>query len=204
MKKIDYTGKRIGRLVILKEIPERENGNVIWLCQCDCGKKVRRTSAYLRGRVGIASCGCYMEEWYRNQQKDITGQRFGKLIAIEPTEKRKNGGVVWKFQCDCGSIVEKIISEVTTKKNPTTSCGCSKSWFIGNHEHGKKYYSNLEKNCVMGTNIEQIRRRDTEPMKNNTSGYQGVSFLSTRNVWVASMKFQGSLVSKTCHSYEDL
>lgn len=40
-------------------------------------------------------------------------------------------------------------------------------------------------------------------MKNNTSGYQGVSFISTRNVWVAAMRFQGSFVSKTCHSLED-
>lgn len=55
----------------------------------------------------------------------------------------------------------------------------------------------------MGTNIERIRRGDASPMKNNTSGYQGVSFISTRNVWVAAMRFQGSLVSKTCHSLED-
>lgn len=26
--------------------------------------------------------------------KDITGQRFGRLIALSPTNKRKNGGVV--------------------------------------------------------------------------------------------------------------
>lgn len=29
-----------------------------------------------------------------NKMRDISGQRFGKLIALYPTEKRKNGSVV--------------------------------------------------------------------------------------------------------------
>ena len=201
MNKIDYKGRRVGRLLVIEEVPQRQGNFVCWLCLCDCGNKVVRDSGYLR-QVGTASCGCYTAEFHHMQRRDITGQRFGKLTALEPTEKTKRTSVVWKFRCDCGRIVEKPVSEVTKKTNPTTTCGCSKMGYIGNSEHGKKQYHNIEKNYIMGTNIETIRREDTNPMKNNTSGYQGVSFLSTRNEWIASMRFQGSIVSKACKSKE--
>lgn len=43
--------------------------------------------------------------------KDLTGQTFGDLTAIEKTDKRdKNGSVVWRCRCVCGKIVEKSIS----------------------------------------------------------------------------------------------
>ena len=57
--------------------------------------------------------------------KDITGQKFGRLTAIEPTNKRNSQGlVIWKFQCDCGNIVEKVGREVW--RGQTSSCGCLK------------------------------------------------------------------------------
>jgi len=30
---------------------------------------------------------------------DLTGQKFGRLTAIEMTDKRKNNSVVWKCLC---------------------------------------------------------------------------------------------------------
>lgn len=54
--------------------------------------------------------------------KDLKGQRFGKLVAIEPTERRVNRCVVWKCQCDCGNICEIKSNNLLT--GHTTSCGC--------------------------------------------------------------------------------
>lgn len=57
--------------------------------------------------------------------KNITGQKFGRLTAIEPTTKRnKQGLIIWKFQCDCGNIIEKVGREVW--RGQTSSCGCLK------------------------------------------------------------------------------
>lgn len=54
---------------------------------------------------------------------DITGQRYGKLVAIEPTAKRaKSGGVVWLFQCDCGN--RKAIPANSVRSGLVKSCGC--------------------------------------------------------------------------------
>lgn len=56
--------------------------------------------------------------------RDLTGQKFNRLLALEPTEKRSNGSVVWKCQCDCGNICYIDASSLT--KERTKSCGCLK------------------------------------------------------------------------------
>lgn len=53
---------------------------------------------------------------------DITGQKFGKLIAIGPTDRRISHTIVWKFQCDCGNICYKRSYSVV--RGDTKSCGC--------------------------------------------------------------------------------
>lgn len=56
---------------------------------------------------------------------DLTGQRFGRLVAIRPTEKRDSQHlVIWEFQCDCGNIIERTGRQV--KRGNTQSCGCLK------------------------------------------------------------------------------
>lgn len=37
---------------------------------------------------------------------NLLNKRFGKLLVIEETEKRKNKSIVWKCKCDCGNIIE--------------------------------------------------------------------------------------------------
>ena len=55
---------------------------------------------------------------------DITGRRFGKLIATVRGENHKGGYAQWWFQCDCGSppMLRRSNSVMTGN---TTSCGCS-------------------------------------------------------------------------------
>lgn len=55
-------------------------------------------------------------------KKDLTNQIFGRLIALHPTEKRKQGCIVWECQCECGKILE-VPSRSLTSGN-TKSCGC--------------------------------------------------------------------------------
>lgn len=55
--------------------------------------------------------------------KDITGQRFGKLIAAWPAGKYKgNRDVVWLCFCDCGKF--KPIPGTVLRRGVTKSCGC--------------------------------------------------------------------------------
>ena len=56
---------------------------------------------------------------------NLLGQKFGRLTAIEKTNKRKNRLIVWKCQCECGNICYAPSSEL--KRGNITSCGCINS-----------------------------------------------------------------------------
>lgn len=63
-----------------------------------------------------------------NRTKDITGMRFGSLIALEISHVEKRMAY-WKYQCDCGNIHTaraNTVTHQTKKKNDPElpSCGC--------------------------------------------------------------------------------
>lgn len=54
--------------------------------------------------------------------KDLSGQRFGRLVAIKPVRKDNWGNYVWECRCDCGNVIE--IPSGNLHKRNTKSCGC--------------------------------------------------------------------------------
>ena len=54
--------------------------------------------------------------------KDISGQRFGKLIAIKISETRNRGILSWDCICDCGT--SKVVTGQELRRGSTSSCGC--------------------------------------------------------------------------------
>ena len=60
-RKINLTGCRFGRLIIIKDSGLRRQKRAIWVCLCDCGGKIIAASSdLLRGNV--KSCGCLRKE----------------------------------------------------------------------------------------------------------------------------------------------
>jgi hypothetical protein len=59
--KINEKGKRYGRLVVLKECPQRPDAYVRWRCRCDCGNIAIVSGRFLRSGT-TKSCGCYKRE----------------------------------------------------------------------------------------------------------------------------------------------
>lgn len=53
---------------------------------------------------------------------DITGQQFGRLLAIRKVSKTKQGGWMWLCLCNCGK--EVIVASCNLKNGATKSCGC--------------------------------------------------------------------------------
>lgn len=75
MNKVNLTGRRFGRLVVISENGKMYSARVIgWLCRCDCGNtKTISASSLRRGRT--LSCGCL--------NKDIASRRaLGMLKTI--------------------------------------------------------------------------------------------------------------------------
>lgn len=55
--------------------------------------------------------------------KDISGHRFGKLVAIHPIERRsKYGKTIWECLCDCGNFCYILSNSLQSGR--TQSCGC--------------------------------------------------------------------------------
>lgn len=56
--KKDLTGQRFGKLAVIKDSEKRgKNGQVYWLCKCDCGKETLVYGQNLTNKK-IISCGC--------------------------------------------------------------------------------------------------------------------------------------------------
>lgn len=126
-KIIDLTGQRFGKLVVIKRAPNK-NKRTMWLCKCDCGNEVEVRSDQLRGGI-TKSCGCLHIEQVKNigknNFKDLTNQRFGKLIAKQPIFNEYKKRYDWLCQCDCGN--EIIVLGSSLSNGNTQSCGCIKS-----------------------------------------------------------------------------
>ena len=77
-KKIDLTGERFGRLLVIREAGRTKDGRVTWLCRCDCGReKVIRGICLTRRNKPTVSCGCWNEE-----KKIKHGKHNTKIYAV--------------------------------------------------------------------------------------------------------------------------
>lgn len=114
----DLRNQRFGRLVALEPTYKRQNGRIVWKCQCDCGNISYVTVNHLLDG-GTKSCGCLRESLL---MKDISGQRFGLLTAIRPTNERCGHFVVWECRCDCGNT--KLVAGSNLRRGLVRSCGC--------------------------------------------------------------------------------
>lgn len=61
-KRVDLTGKRFGRLVVICRAGKGKGWQSLWLCRCDCGSfVVVRHSSLTSGNT--KSCGCYHRDY---------------------------------------------------------------------------------------------------------------------------------------------
>lgn len=111
----DLTGKQFGHLTVVSKY-DVKNGKVRWLCRCDCGKETKVATCNLNNGH-ISSCGHTRS---LSQSKDITGKRFGRLVAMKLVDFKN--GARWLCKCDCGET--KIVTLKNLESGNTKSCGC--------------------------------------------------------------------------------
>jgi hypothetical protein len=56
---------------------------------------------------------------------DITGQRFGKLVAVCRAGNTKSGAALWRLRCDCGGETFAHTGELRAGKRKACRCGLS-------------------------------------------------------------------------------
>lgn len=68
---------------------------------------------------------------------ELTGKRFGKLVALKRWESAKGGRAQWLCRCDCGNT--KVVRAAMLTSGRSTDCGCVlKEKFRVQSEHSVK------------------------------------------------------------------
>ena len=118
-EKVDWNkkvGEKYGKLTITEFLHLKSNGIPVYSCTCECGYK-RLKVGFDRLAKGITTdCGC------SKRDRDLLGQRFGRLLVVRKTEKRQKRHIVWECLCDCGNTF--YCAGQRLNSNRIVSCGC--------------------------------------------------------------------------------
>ena len=112
-------GFHVGKLEVIAATDQRKNGYTVWRCRCECGNEILLDTRCLQ-RGTMRDCGC--STVVKPGQRDITGMRFGKLVAIAPVDPSQKGDVIWHCRCDCGGEIDAPLPQL--RSGYRKSCGC--------------------------------------------------------------------------------
>lgn len=85
----------------------------------------------------------------------FTGQRFGRLVAVEPTRQRVRGAVVWRCRCDCGR--EVLVESRKLSSGAVRSCGCTPPDYDGRKDLTGQRFGRL---TVLGQSDHRTKSRN--------------------------------------------
>ncbi len=173
----NLTGKTYGSLFVIRLQSIDESSRRRWRCRCTCGKECDVLESHLKSGH-TKSCGCLKIKLGQANAVNLSGQRFGRLVALEPTERRSKTSVVWKCQCDCGTI--SYCDAETLNRGKARSCGCLQ-------EEQRKENMKNHIHFVDGTCIEKIAAQKETAA--NTSGHRGVT-RRANGTWRAELTFR--------------
>lgn len=109
---------------------------------------------------------------------DITGQTFGDLTALYPTNARDSrGSVIWHCRCSCGNTLDVTYNRL--RYTNVQSCGCRK------RAHNAQLHTHLTHVADTSVDILKSKKIPTD----NTTGFRGVYFI--RGKYIAKIVFQG-------------
>ena len=112
-----------------------------------------------------------------NVFEDLTGQRFGRLLALR--SELTGQKTYWYCKCDCGKEIK--VSKSAIKNGSQVSCGCHKRDYVTSTFSDRFGYVNGT--CVTHLKTKKLR-------KSNMSGVKGVTFHSKNNKWMAQITFK--------------
>lgn len=215
----DLTGKRYGKIIVLKRIENRRSPNgkaiVMWECKCDCGKILSAPSSGLKN-FDYQSCGCSRIEFQKLHFKRKSKNKFdlsGKYgIGFTPKGD--------KFYFDLEDY-DKIKDHTWSLNNSgylatkTYKNGQQKGYLmhrvimnapdgvVVDHISGKSsILDNRKSNLRLVTQVENSMNSDIS--KNNTSGIKGVSWNKKANKWYATIGYHKKTINLGKYdSFED-
>lgn len=115
--------------------------SLFFLCLCDCGNYCILESNSFRKEKQKSCFKCSLKNCGKKVMTDLTGQVFGQLKAIKPTEKRgSDGSVYWLCECiDCGHQQEVVKYNLRDRGHLCAICGSNS---IGEYQVAKLLQEN--------------------------------------------------------------
>lgn len=199
---IDLTGKKIGRLTVLKRIDDyvQPSGRrrAMWLCRCDCGNTTTVLGDSLKSGA-TKSCGCWKKDFGhiigKSRKKyntyDLSGEHGvgytskGEEFYFDLEDYNKI-----KDYCWCISDEGYVVSKDKNRKRAAlhrvvTDC---QDGLMVDHIHGKQSrYDNRKSNLRIVTN--QNNCMNSGLSNNNTSGVTGVHWDKLHKKWKAQIGY---------------
>ena len=114
----DLTGRTFGRWTVLGPGERNNKGRFRWKCQCKCG---RIGNVYGTSLINGKSKSCGFCVTRCGNPVDITGMRFGRLVALHKIDDDRKE-TYWLCKCDCGKYIE--VASGSLRSGNTRSCGC--------------------------------------------------------------------------------
>lgn len=167
----EFVGKRFGQLTVV-EYAGKVKGMHRWKCVCDCGQETTVGQTLLQSGK-TKSCGCLGHP----PVKDIQGQQFGDLTALEFIGKQE-GQYYWRCRCRCGK--ETTVRQNYLLMGKTKSCGCLQA---------KMAVENMK--FIDGTSVTKLEKAGQRLASSNSSGYNGVYWNRKTQKWAAQIGFKG-------------
>lgn len=127
-RRIDLSGKKVGRLTVLEPTEKRYNGCVVWKCKCDCGNTKEVPADELKNGL-VKSCGCL-----RDEKRKLNGKKVSKIsekYLIDGTSVLRLAG---KVPSNNTSGTKGVYYNKRSKKWIAQIVFKGHSYFLGGHE----------------------------------------------------------------------
>jgi len=116
-----FIGNTFGTFTVLSFSRTDKHGKRLYNIRCQCGLEREMNGSIIK-RGKVKTCQNCFEKQTHPRFKDLTNQRFGKLVAMKTIGKNNRGYYLWETKCDCGIISVKDSGNLIS--GCTTSCGC--------------------------------------------------------------------------------
>lgn len=119
-----HPGDKFGKLTAMRKTSQGK-----WLFSCDCGSIVERAVDDVKKSVvdgytpACKDCNAISKRKFN--LVDYTGQQFGELTALYPSNTRRGSFQKWVFLCTCGRKVIRVPADVRVVSERGERPACS-------------------------------------------------------------------------------